>query len=100
MTGVCVVVIFSEKGCDEQRWDVCPDVQNGIDGGVIWSGDVVLGVVLPVESLELEEVGLEWMDVGATLGIQDSREELGPEIDLGSFPQHLSWWIQRYPSPV
>ena len=50
MTGVFVVLIFSEEGYDELRLDVCPDVQNGIDGGKIWNGGVVLEVALQVES--------------------------------------------------
>ena len=63
MTGVFVVMTFVGEGCDEPRLDVCPDVLNGIDGGVIWNGVVKLEVALQVESRELEEVGLEWVDV-------------------------------------
>ena len=63
MTGVFVVRIFSEEDCDELRLDVCPDAQNGMDGGVIWIGVVRLEVALQVESRRLEEVGSEWVDV-------------------------------------
>ena len=50
MTGVFVFVIFSKEGCDGWRLDVCPDAQNGKDGGVIWIGVVWLEVALQVES--------------------------------------------------
>ena len=43
-------MIFSEEDCGEWRSDVCPDAQNGNDGGVIWIDVVELEVALRVES--------------------------------------------------
>ena len=50
MTCVFVSVIFSKEDYDERRLDVCPDAQNGKDGGVILIDVVRLEVALRVES--------------------------------------------------